>query len=671
MASAGKDFSRPSAPRLFKKKVPDAEPVTRESAALFRLGEQCNNDCPMCSNTGEAALFFHPTEKLLERADFLQRHGFRRAVVTGGEPTIHPGFWTVIERLETHGFTWDINTHGRSFTKEGFARRAADHGLQRAIVSLHSHVPATSAAIFGTRENAHHETVAGIDRLVEVGVEVMLNCVLTQPSLGEVDDYLRFGHERYGDRAVFKFVFPSTLGKGGRWPGIALRYSDVLETIRRLRATARELGATILFESFPNCIIDDPRATNLGRSGFGESHYLDDATGDRIYSMRHIEAELSAFAEVCRQCASLPLCPGISRQYAKRYGTEELVPFAAGRVAAHAPRPTAAPAPRSGPVPTTRANSFNYVRTDTTVPWTADADACTAHANGAGLDPLRQLWLIEDGRLTLHVTDTGDFSDAAIARIKSEYSHLFVDRAAPGVLDDFTHGMRRILPDPVCEPCGNRSECGRRFRLVEGEPYAREEARVTDYIARLRGRVLDVGCGEQLYRDEIAALIRAGTIAYTGLDPDAESLTRFRAAIPEATLHLGDIEHYEDAPASYDHVLCLRAMNHVFDLDEALARMSRVLKPEGQLLLLEMTPFAMLRRAEQIAAADRAPRAGHQHFRNVASEDVLPLVARHGFRVVEHRPVGRDTSNQWIVLLARALDSAAHAVAHPAPSSVR
>ena len=165
--------------------------------------------------------------------------------------------------------------------------------------------------------------------------------------------------------------------------------------------------------------------------------------------------------------------------------------------------------------------------------------------------------------------------------------------------------------------------------------------------------MLDVGCGEQLYRAEIADLLRAGTITYTGLDPDAESLDRFRAAIPEARLELGDIEHFATEPASYDHVLCLRALNHVFDLDEALSRMSRALKPGGLLLLLEMTPFAMLRRAEQIAAADRAPRAGHQHFRNVASEDVLPLVARHGLRVVEHRPVGRDTSNQWILLLAR------------------
>src|ERR1043166_2085860 len=89
----GRDFPRPRGPRFFKKGAPDDEPITPESAVLFRFGEQCNNDCPMCSNTGEASLFFHPTETLLRRAAFLHDRGFRRAVVTGGEPTIHPGFW--------------------------------------------------------------------------------------------------------------------------------------------------------------------------------------------------------------------------------------------------------------------------------------------------------------------------------------------------------------------------------------------------------------------------------------------------------------------------------------------------------------------------------------------------------------------------------------------------
>ena len=300
----------------------------------------------------------------------------------------------------------------------------------------------------------------------------------------------------------------------------------------------------------------------------------------------------------------------------------------------------------------TRANSFNFVRTASAVPWTAEASACTAHEH-SGPDPLRRLWLTEEGRLTLYVTDTADFTSTEIARVKSKWSHLFVDRAAPGVLDDFKNGMRRVLPDPVCDSCANRSRCSRRFRLVDGEPFAREEAWIADYIGRLRGRVLDVGCGEQLYRDELAALLRSGAIAYTGLDPNEESLSRLRAALPEASLHAGDIEHFDGEPATYDHILCLRALNHVTDVDEAVSRMARLLEPAGSILLVECTPFAMLREGEQVAAADRAPRAGHQHFRNMASEDVLPFLRRHRLRVVEHRPASRETSNEWILLLAR------------------
>lgn len=315
-------------PRLFKKRIADGAPVGARSTSLFRFGEQCNYRCPMCSNTGDPSLFFHATEELLRRADFLREQGFRRVMVTGGEATIHPGFWTVVERLAACGMEWDINTHGRSFSKPGFAERAVATGLKRAIVSLHSFDPATSAAIFGVGERAHHETVAGVRRLVEAGVEVMLNCVLNRLNLAQMEDYLRRGRDELGGAVSFKVVFPSTIGKGGGWSPIAsLRYRDVRDTVRRLRALAAILGVSVCFESFPNCVLGDPDAVSMGRSSFGESHYLDDAGGDRVYTMRHIEAELSAYAEACRQCAALATCPGVARSYAKRYGVDELIPF--------------------------------------------------------------------------------------------------------------------------------------------------------------------------------------------------------------------------------------------------------------------------------------------------------------------------------------------------------
>lgn len=311
------------------------------------------------------------------------------------------------------------------------------------------------------------------------------------------------------------------------------------------------------------------------------------------------------------------------------------------------------------PLEGTKANSFNFVRTAAAVPWTAAAAECTAFRGpedgGRGTVPelCRQVWLVEGDRLVLYSTDTGDFGPDEIAKIKDEMSHIFVDRAPAGVLDDFKEGMRRVLPDPVCDPCTNRRRCSRRFCVVEGPPFAREEKWIADYVTRLRGRVLDVGCGEQLYRDELAPLVRSGVVRYTGLDPDELSLDPLRQALPEGSFYVGGIEDFWGEPASYDRILCLRSLNHVFSLDEATARMSHFLKPGGQLLIVETTPFAMLREAEQVAAADRASRAGHQHFRNLTSEDVLPFARRRSLRILEHHPASLHTSNEWILLLEK------------------
>ncbi len=307
----------------------------------------------------------------------------------------------------------------------------------------------------------------------------------------------------------------------------------------------------------------------------------------------------------------------------------------------------------------TCANSFNFVRTATTVPCTAAAEACSAYAAAGGIEACRQLWLVEGERLVLHVTDTADFAPADIARVKDDLSHLFVDRAPLGVLDDFMEGMRRALPDVTCDTCTNRPSCGRRFRVVAGPPFAHEEAWIAEYITALRGRVLDVGCGEQLYRAQLTPLIRGGAVQYTGLDPDEVSLAQLRAALPEGRFHSGGIEDFRDAAASYDHILCLRSLNHVTDVDEALARMAVLLKPGGFLLLAECTPFAMLRRPEQVTAADRAPRAGQQHLRNLSSDEVMPFVRRRSLRVVHHRPATLQNTNEWILLLTRAPASAA------------
>ena len=314
-------------PRLFRKRRKEFIGVTETSIALFRLGEQCNYRCPMCSNSGRPEAFFIKTPELLRRVEHLAEAGFRRVVLTGGEPTIHPGMWEVVAALRERGMEWDCNTHGGSFADADLARRAAKAGLKRAIVSVHSHRPDVSAAIFGVSESKHEQTVQGIANLAATKVRVLLNAVVTRLNADHLAEYVRWVVDQFGTKVRMKIAFPSTSGKGGEWPEIHIRYEEIKDEIARVREAAVELGASVDFESFPNCVLGARDAWNVSRSGFGETHYLEDIEGMELYSIRHIEAVLSLYPETCQTCAALEQCPGVAVGYAKRWGTSELVPF--------------------------------------------------------------------------------------------------------------------------------------------------------------------------------------------------------------------------------------------------------------------------------------------------------------------------------------------------------
>jgi MoaA/NifB/PqqE/SkfB family radical SAM enzyme len=313
--------------RLIRKRRSEFVSVNPQSVALFRLGEQCNNDCPMCSNSGRAEAFFIKTPELLRRVDHLRELAFKRVVVTGGEPTIHPGFWDVVRALQDAGIRWDINTHGRTFHAAELAARARDLGLERAIVSLHSHLVEASCLISGQPERGHWETIDGIKNLVHEGVRVMVNCVLTRHNVDTLTDYLAYAMDTFGASVKVKFVFPSTMGKGGDWDGIQLRLSDVQDEIRALNQMAENQGVAVGFESIPPCVLGDATSKNVSRSGFGETHYLEDVHGELIYSIRHIESLFGLYPDTCKPCDAFKNCPGVSRAYLEAWGSGELTPF--------------------------------------------------------------------------------------------------------------------------------------------------------------------------------------------------------------------------------------------------------------------------------------------------------------------------------------------------------
>ncbi len=316
---------------MLQRHVPEDAPIDATSNVLVRLGEHCNHACPMCSNTGLPELEHVATAEALRRIDTVYGWGFRRVVLTGGEPTIHPGFFAVVERLAALGVPWDINTHGRSFHRRDFAERARQGGLLRAVVSLHGDTAEIANAMSGAPPVAFEQTLAGIDHLLAVGVEVTCNLVLSTLNLERLDRWLELLAARFGDRVIAKICFPSLHSHGEAWGPIQLRLETARPFLRAARSHAADLGLRLQWESMPNCVTGDPAHISVGRLGFGETHYLDDFGGAKVYAIAAAEAAIARYHEDCARCAAFARCPGVSRRYAERFGLAELVPFPMGR----------------------------------------------------------------------------------------------------------------------------------------------------------------------------------------------------------------------------------------------------------------------------------------------------------------------------------------------------
>jgi SAM-dependent methyltransferase len=131
------------------------------------------------------------------------------------------------------------------------------------------------------------------------------------------------------------------------------------------------------------------------------------------------------------------------------------------------------------------------------------------------------------------------------------------------------------------------------------------------HLARLSGEVLDVGCGRKPYRAFVPAA------RYVGLDIDSP-VTR---ALGAADVFY-DGRQFPFGDASFDGVLCSQVFEHVFNPEEFLGEIHRVLRPGGQLVLA--VPFVWDEHEQP------------HDFARYSSFGLRALLERNGFIVEAH-----------------------------------
>jgi SAM-dependent methyltransferase len=135
----------------------------------------------------------------------------------------------------------------------------------------------------------------------------------------------------------------------------------------------------------------------------------------------------------------------------------------------------------------------------------------------------------------------------------------------------------------------------------------------------IKGNILDVGCGSKPYK----SIFKVND--YRGLDIDSP-LTRNLNAADD----FYDGTNFPYQQNRFDAVLCNQVLEHVFNPDEFLAEINRVLKPGGKLLI--SVPFVWDEHEQPY------------DYARYSSFGLKALLEKSGFKLIRHKKLCADAS---------------------------
>lgn len=176
------------APRVYETRF-----LERPVGAKFELTHRCNLMCGFCYTDSPVVTRSHPHEldddQWLAVVDQTLELGIVEAVVSGGEPFFRKSLTLdVVERLSSAGTSVILNTNGWFVDDRTADRLGANDGLI-VVVSVDGVTPEEHDHARGVA-GSWFRAVSAVDRLIQRGVAVRVNHVVTPDNLDRVEDFM-------------------------------------------------------------------------------------------------------------------------------------------------------------------------------------------------------------------------------------------------------------------------------------------------------------------------------------------------------------------------------------------------------------------------------------------------------------------------------------------------
>ena len=295
------------------------------------VGYNCNHNCFFCPcGKKERRVKKASLDELEEAVDLAVREQHVESItISGGEPTLHPGFPELISFCLDKGLEICILSNGENFFHRERIRDffgEPGRGRIEVVTVLHSYIPAVHEELNGTK-GSFERTIQGLKNLVEENIPVTVKHILCSRNHKDLPDFVDFIFETFGGKTAMEFTGMDYCGlkkkqadqihAGFREMGIMLEKAlDRIDFYRKEYGVFRHVAVS----DFPLCSTDPLYwrfFASSSRNGTA-SYAAPDENAGKVWQISDMDGDCGLFYEECRDCLMKRDCPGVWR-YASIY----------------------------------------------------------------------------------------------------------------------------------------------------------------------------------------------------------------------------------------------------------------------------------------------------------------------------------------------------------------
>jgi len=299
----------------------------------IKVGYSCNNDCFHCVIADKRRELLLKTgvadrtkEEIMQHIDEAGRDDAKSIVLTGGEITIRRDFFDILEYALSKVETVVIQTNGRMFYYEEFAKKMASYERANVTIAIHSCKPNVHDWITGSK-GSFKQTTQGIKNLIKFGMKRRVGgkLVISKKNMNHLMNTVELCKEL--GIASLNIAFPHAMGNARlNFDDCVPRYIDIKDEILRTIKKSIDLSLHLDLEAIPLCFLPNYE-TFASELRLSEHTVLKDLTHtDRNYTkVRQTIAKRKGVQ--CKECKYFLICEGVWDDYEKGYDISELTPI--------------------------------------------------------------------------------------------------------------------------------------------------------------------------------------------------------------------------------------------------------------------------------------------------------------------------------------------------------